>query len=52
MECITKCAIGVRDGVHDRVHGPKIVGIWSAWMNLLTTTGCRGPFANKGVVHG
>jgi hypothetical protein len=42
---------GVRDGVCDGMCGPKFVGIWSAWVNLLTSTEYRGPFVDVEVVH-
>jgi hypothetical protein len=43
---------GVYDGMRDGVRGPEIVGIWSMWMNLLTSTEYRGPFADVEAVHG
>jgi hypothetical protein len=43
---------GVRDGVCDGVCGLEIVGIWSAWVNLLISTKYRGPFVDVKVVHG
>jgi hypothetical protein len=40
MECAMECA------------AQKIVEIWSAWVNLLKSRECRGPFANVEAVHG
>jgi hypothetical protein len=43
---------GMRDGVRNGMRSPEFVGIWSAWVNLLTSTECRGPFADVEIVHG
>jgi hypothetical protein len=43
---------GVRQVVRNGVRGPKIVRIWSAWVSLLTSMECRGPFTNVEAVHG
>jgi hypothetical protein len=55
-ECIDGVCDGVRDGVYNGVcngvRRPEFVGIWSAWVNLLTSTECKGPFADVEIVHG
>jgi hypothetical protein len=42
----------VRSGMRDGVRGPEIVGIWSAWMNLLMSRECKGPIVDMEAVQG
>jgi hypothetical protein len=55
-ECMDGVRNGVRDGVRNGVcngvRDPEYVGIWSVWVNLLTSTECRGPFADVEAVYG